>query len=788
MTTNTLRFNFSRENVIISAPADIIQVTTSLITFRYPVAGWTAVLDKPYIAKIGFTVTNFACNIELITQLMLSINRLTAICYPMKHSRDAGYFAVDGKVVPYLINEKDQELNSYISSAIYTFFCMSCFSLNAAALLRHSQQRTLKVFDQQFAMARRLQLNLLVYSFAFTLAIISMAVCQVSDDSRTAKLLEDTVRNEGSEPATIALLDGRIHVGLSSEQLVRIAESQAAVKVSRRDIVHALNKGLIGGTTVAATMYLAHMVGIRVFATGGIGGVHRGVDQTLDISADLIELMRTPVTVVCAGVKSILDIPKTVEFLETHSINCIVFGKQNVFPGFFTRETQAKGQYCTEDLTDVVKCIEMSATLGLEAGTVLACPIPDALESDGKTIENAIQVALEEARTNNTTSKDVTPFLLSRVNELTAGESMRINIGLLENNARVGGRLARLLSGSKSPLIVRAREKRHQETTAKKRPKIVVVGATIIDIEAITNENVKDDGGSYVGELRRRCGGVGRNHADALARLGCDVSFISAVGDDQEGRYFLDRCTHIDTSNVEVVKDLPTATYMSVNVSGEVRFGISCIGDIVKRISPELISSHEELIPSADFILFDGNITSRAIERIVELSTFYKKKAWFEPTDIAKLSKIFEFDGMERIHVISPNANEFRQMVQRSGLEIPANLLVSPCQVCDFVLSHPKIMYNLDMLIVSLSSHGTAIIFRKPDGSISASHFPAPLITEKVVSVSGAGDSLNSGILAGLVHRLPLEKCFQIGQACAALSLQTVEAISPDINPALLSM
>ncbi|VDP38232.1 unnamed protein product [Heligmosomoides polygyrus] len=176
---------------------------------------------------------------------------------------------------------------------------------------------------------------------------------------QTAKLLENVVRSEGSEPATIALMDGRIHVGLSEESLARVAGAEDTVKVSRRDIAHALSKGLVGGTTVAATMFLAHMVGIRVFATGGIGGVHRGVEQTLDISADLIELMRTPVTVVCAGVKSILDISKTVEFLETHSVSCIVYGKKNVFPGFFTKETNAKGQFATEDLADVVKHMGM---------------------------------------------------------------------------------------------------------------------------------------------------------------------------------------------------------------------------------------------------------------------------------------------------------------------------------------------------------------------------------------------------------------------------------------------
>ncbi|KAK6041945.1 indigoidine synthase A-like protein, partial [Cooperia oncophora] len=303
----------------------------------------------------------------------------------------------------------------------------------------------------------------------------------------TAQLLEDTVRSEGSVPATIALLDGKVHIGLSSDQLAKVAESKEAVKVSRRDIAYALNKKLIGGTTVAATMYLANMAGIRIFATGGIGGVHRGVDQTLDISADLIELMRTPVTVVCAGVKSILDIPKT----ETHSVNCIVFGKRNVFPGFFTQESQAKGQYCTEDLSDVVRSIEISDALRLEAGTVLACPIPEALQGDGRSIENAIQEALNEAKSKNIVSKEVTPFLLSRVNQLTDGQSMKINIGLLENNARIGGRLARLLSESKTSRITTVRKSKDKQSTTEKRPKIVVIGATIIDVESISNEDVQ---------------------------------------------------------------------------------------------------------------------------------------------------------------------------------------------------------------------------------------------------------------------------------------------------------
>ncbi|KAK6733844.1 hypothetical protein RB195_017544 [Necator americanus] len=189
-----------------NAPADMVQVAASLLTFRFPVAGWGAVLDKPYIAKMGFVFSQYACLLELFAQLSLSVNRFTAICFPLRHNRwwtltrtlklfaicsllaliptamrlpqEAGYIAVQGKIVPYLIHEEDQKTNSYVSSCIYVFFGLFCFVLNVFSLIKHSQQRNLKLFDQQQALTRRLQLNLLVYSSSFTLAIISMTVCQ----------------------------------------------------------------------------------------------------------------------------------------------------------------------------------------------------------------------------------------------------------------------------------------------------------------------------------------------------------------------------------------------------------------------------------------------------------------------------------------------------------------------------------------------------------------------------------------------------------------------------------
>ncbi|KAH7720712.1 Protein T24C12.3 [Aphelenchoides avenae] len=219
-----------------------------------------------------------------------------------------------------------------------------------------------------------------------------------------ARTMEEVVRNEEATPATIALIDGCVQVGLSGTQLDRIAspESQTVKK-------------LVGGTTVAATMWAAHQAGIRVFATGGIGGVHRGAEQTFDISADLVELGRVPVAVVCAGAKSILDIPKTLEFLETHGVNVIVYDKSNFFPGFFTPRTTNKAPFNSESITEIAEILRIQDEMGLRNGTLVACPLPEQLASEGRGIEEAIQQALEEARQKNIANKEVTPFLLSRI-------------------------------------------------------------------------------------------------------------------------------------------------------------------------------------------------------------------------------------------------------------------------------------------------------------------------------------------------------------------------------------
>uniref|UniRef100_A0A1I7Y517 Pseudouridine-5'-phosphate glycosidase n=1 Tax=Steinernema glaseri TaxID=37863 RepID=A0A1I7Y517_9BILA len=269
----------------------------------------------------------------------------------------------------------------------------------------------------------------------------------------TAKSLENIVRENGAVPATIGLLNGEVHVGLTFSQIEQIADpSASAVKVSQRDIPFAMAKKLHGGTTVAATMFLANLAGIRVFATGGIGGVHRDAEDSFDISADLIELSRTPVAVVCAGVKSILDVGKTLEFMETHGVGVVVHGKSKSFPGFFVPETDFQAPYNSESLEEIAAIIKHGRSLNMSNGMVIACPIPqEHVAADPTLIENAIQKAVKEAKKQKIVAKEVTPYILQRVNDITKGRSMKSNIALLENNARIGAKLSVLLAGRSEP-------------------------------------------------------------------------------------------------------------------------------------------------------------------------------------------------------------------------------------------------------------------------------------------------------------------------------------------------
>jgi pseudouridine-5'-phosphate glycosidase len=257
----------------------------------------------------------------------------------------------------------------------------------------------------------------------------------------TARAVEATVRDHGAVPATIAVHDGKIRVGLSEAELEALARDPGAHKLSRRDLAAALARGFRGGTTVAATMLCAAWAGVRVFATGGIGGVHRGGHVTMDVSADLTELARTPVAVVCAGCKAILDIPRTLEVLETFGVPVIGYGCDEV-PAFYTRESGCPAPLRLDHPGEVAALLDAQWSLGLRTGVLVTNPIPVEHAMDGEEIDRAIAAALAEAETQGVTGKAVTPFLLARVAALTGERSLRSNIALVKHNAQLAAAIA----------------------------------------------------------------------------------------------------------------------------------------------------------------------------------------------------------------------------------------------------------------------------------------------------------------------------------------------------------
>lgn len=262
-----------------------------------------------------------------------------------------------------------------------------------------------------------------------------------------AREVEDTIRMIGAVPATIAVMGGRIHVGLTDEALQALAQTppHQAMKLSRADLAVCVANGRTGATTVAATMICAHLAGIRVFATGGIGGVHRGAEHSFDISADLQELAQTPVTVVAAGAKAILDLPKTWEVLETLGVPVIAYGQDNL-PAFWSRDSGIPAPLRMDSPGQIAAAAAMRSLLGLKGGQLVANPIPAEAEITQSEILPVILKALDEAEAQGIAAKAVTPFLLQRIFELTEGRSLASNIALVLNNARLGAEIAIAMS------------------------------------------------------------------------------------------------------------------------------------------------------------------------------------------------------------------------------------------------------------------------------------------------------------------------------------------------------
>lgn len=257
----------------------------------------------------------------------------------------------------------------------------------------------------------------------------------------TAREVETVVRENGAVPATIAIIEGRLKIGLSDTELDWLGTAKDVMKLSRADLPYAVASRRNGATTVAATMICAHLAGIRVFATGGIGGVHQGVEATMDISADLDELARTPVAVICAGAKAILDLPRTLEYLETRGVPVVGY-RTDRFPAFWSRTSELSVPLRLDSPDAMADLIRTKEALGLDGGVLVANPVPSADEIPADEMKTFIEAAVAEAKARGVVGKAVTPFLLSHLFEKTAGRSLATNIALVKNNAALAAQLA----------------------------------------------------------------------------------------------------------------------------------------------------------------------------------------------------------------------------------------------------------------------------------------------------------------------------------------------------------
>lgn len=609
----------------------------------------------------------------------------------------------------------------------------------------------------------------------------------------TAKEVEAIVRAEGVTPATVGVIEGKFHVGLSSEELDILAQCKKSLKVSQRDLPYVVSKRLSGGTTVSATMIAAHRAGISVFVTGGIGGVHRDGENSLDISADLTGLGRTPITVVSAGAKSILDIGRTLEFLETQGVCVATYGAAKCFPAFFSPESgfNSPHQVCNPD--EAAELIASNQSLGLQSGVLLAVPIPGEHAAAGQEIEGAIQAAVTEASDKCITGRDVTPFILQKVNELTKGKSLQANIALIHNNAKVGSQIACALSKR----LHKSRSTTQQKRKMNERSDIVVIGGINVDFIAKGNTKTLLFGQTNPGSVCQSFGGVGRNIADSLSRIGQSPLFISATGTDSHSEAVFNYCKHMDTSGVIRLKDQSTATYCAViTESGDLSLGLGDM-DIHQKITEQYVSQFENHLSSSTLVCLDGNIPVTTINYVCSLAKKYNLNVWYEPTDSDKACKPFLSDAWKSLSYISPNLSELCTMNKTLGLPIPQALPDCLDDVLNvaMALSLP-LLEHLHCVVVTLGAYGVLVCGAHEGGSVNlqprkqkgkrqlgALHYPALTVTtEETMNVSGAGDSLAGALMAGILQGRDTNSCVQMGLLAARLSLSSPHPINPTLT------
>jgi pseudouridylate synthase / pseudouridine kinase len=610
--------------------------------------------------------------------------------------------------------------------------------------------------------------------------------------------VNEILRSQGVTPATIALRNNRVHIGLSDEHLheLALAGSQAK-KVSTREVSLFLGKHTIystshpswGATTVASTMILANQAGISTFVTGGIGGVHRGGHISMDISADLMELSRTPVVVVCAGIKSLLDIPRTLEVLESLAVPAVTWGEEPEFPAFFSPRSGVPSPWCVRSPNEVAECYMTARSLGVDHGMLVGVPNRDPA---GQMVEDAIQQALELAAKQGITGQAVTPFLLRTIAKETQGESLRSNISLVKNNAKVGAEIAIAIAEKKSSTMIFTNADVPHLEDSDDNPlltsNILVLGGAVRDIIAKSEKSSRLlTGTSNPGTCHEADGGVGRNVAEVLCRLGCKPLIYSAIGDDDRGRAMMKRLADLGGhDHSHVVPSVGTATYLAL---------LDGTGDLHTAVADMQVFSHITVpnritLKRTPFVLLDANPPVNILEETAQIVSEHGGKVCFEPTSIPKARLVAENAKlMSCISYAFPNLGELMGMADRisdqSGFHEDGAAITNTTQLRHEETAATLILHHMHplmaCLIVTMGDRGV-LLATKAENQISFHHFPVQTKVE-VENATGAGDSLCGAFLAAILHGKNHVDAVEFGMEAAKLSVQSATtAISPNID------
>ncbi|KAJ7244751.1 indigoidine synthase A-like protein [Mycena haematopus] len=472
---------------------------------------------------------------------------------------------------------------------------------------------------------------------------------------QVSKDLEAVVRSTGCIPATIGIVAGRVKIGLEKSDLERLADvhrKPRSVKISRRDIAPALTLGLDGGTTICATLIFAAFANIKVFATGGLGGVHRGGENSMDVSADLHELTRCPVGLVSAGVKSILDIGRTLEYLETLGVPVISYSRTKDFPAFFSPRSGFQTPWNTDDPATAARMLHAQWQLGLDNGALIAVPIPEEYAEKGEIIQQAVNHAVLESEQNGMSQRgnDLTPWLLSRVAELTKHDSIDSNIALLKHAALIGGKIAvqhqLLVSQTDSPpgktyRTTGAVEIEQTNTSSAVPAKVMVVGCAAVDISAQSND-ISGPGlhSTRAGIVTLGLGGVARNIAEACHRMGTSALLVAGLGSDPWGQLLRDETKAIGMRTDGFIdrNERTAVCNLFLDSRGDLQHGIADMG-ISQKLTADLVLQQISK-NSPEIVALDGNLSPETIQGIVDHCIHRNIKVLFEPTSITKSERI----------------------------------------------------------------------------------------------------------------------------------------------------